>query len=258
MRRAGLLPLSIVLCGCAGTNSLLRIAENGSDKLEVAWVRFSPPPGRPPVTLVTTVHVAEPAFFSMVQRRLDRTPVVLMEGIIAEPSREESDGGIAAQLHDVATQLRLVHQVDALEFRPGWVRADVTEGELRQMLAAEPVVAGDGPSFEEFRRDVSFTLFQYRLAHPELEPRVAEDRVRGGTARERYAELILERASDPPPQPVLIDARNAVALESLVGRRPEEEVVLCWGYAHGPDFIQRLTVQGYEVAELTWHTVFSW
>ena len=261
MRLVGLLFLSIGLCGCAGANSLLRIAADGSDKLEVAWVRFSPPPGRPPVTLVATAHVAEPAFFAAVQNRLDRSSVVLMEGIRPEPYADEGDGrdeGIASPLRDVAAQLRLVHQVEALQFRSSWIPADITQSELRRMLAAEPAAPGDGPSFEEFRRDVSFVLFQYAREHPELGSETVEDRVRAGSARKLYADLIVEWAADPPPQPVLIDARNRLALEALDRRGPESEVVLCWGYAHGPDFIDRLAEQGYEVAEWTWHTVFSW
>ena len=71
---AGLL---LAACAACAAPQSARIVESaGGGELQVAWREYVPPAGRPPVTLLAMVHVAEPEFFAAAQGRLDAVPVV--------------------------------------------------------------------------------------------------------------------------------------------------------------------------------------
>jgi hypothetical protein len=227
------------------------------DTLEVAWLELTPPPGRPPVLLMNMVHVATPRFFDEVQTRLGATGVVLMEGIVretVEPSK--SPRRIGSDLFDVAGALHLVHQVDSLTLRSHWIKADMGEAEFREMAIGEP--RGSGPSLRDFQKDVNFEIFRLRRRQPELDAATVEERVRTGVARRRFARLIVDSAARKHRRPVVVQVRNRIALRALDARPATETVALCWGFAHGHDYLKALGRRGYRVAKTTWHTVFDY
>jgi hypothetical protein len=151
-----------------------------------------------------------------------------------------------------------VHQVDALSFRERWLRADLTESELRRRLAVAPVVPAAHTPPLDLRREISSAIYHHQLERPDLDPAVAEREVRTGVARRLFAEALAAQASTPADHPILVKARNGVALAALDGLGPSLPVALCWGFAHGPDFVEELSRRGYAIEEITWHRTFSW
>ena len=243
----------VALCvtSCAGPASV-RVTRlfDETGRLEVPWIHFAPPPGRPPVVLVSTVHVAEPRFFSAVQETLDQTPVVLMEGIV----RDGEDRRIAPGLFDVAAALRLVHQVETLVSRLHWRKADLGATEYRRLIL--PAIGG--PSLRDFQKDVNYAIFSYRRRHPDVDPAEAAEAARRGPARGLYADRVrVLVARDRVPTRVR-EARHRVALAALDRCKPGAAVALCWGFAHVAAFREELEERGYTVECVTWHTAFEW
>jgi hypothetical protein len=260
-RSARQLALLAACTSCTPGPVLLRSIEDGNHgRLEVAWIELSPPPGRPPVALLNMVHVGAPEYFAAVQSRLDRASIVLMEGVV----RERSSNGAprdpkkrrGADLFELAATFRLVHQLDALERRPHFRSADMSESEFRDMAPGPR--AGTGPSLRDLQRDANYEVFRFQGQHPELDANAAGERVRRGMARRILARHIATYATDDRRRPVVVLARNQIALRALDQCAATGEVVLCWGFAHGQDFLRALGKRGYRVATVTWREVFRY
>lgn len=253
--RLSLLVVPGLFIACGGPSPLVRMTKHNT--LEVAWIELAPPPGRPPVLLMNMVHVAAPGFFEEVQARLDVAATVLMEGIVrSTPPESKPQRRIGGDLFDVATALRLVHQVDVLNSRDHWLEADMNEAEFREMAIGEP--PGSGPSLRDFQKGVNFEVFRLRRRHPELDAATAEERVRTGAARLRFARLIMDSSHRRRHRPIIIQVRNRIALRALDALSDAGNVALCWGFAHGHDYLKLLRRRGYRVARKTWHTVFDY
>ena len=59
-------------------------------------------------------------------------------------------------------------------------------------------------------------------------------------------------------RPIIVQARNRIALRVLDALSDTGTVALCWGFAHGHDYLELLRKRGYRVATTTWHTVFDY
>ena len=94
---------------------------------------------------------------------------MLMEGIVRERGGDvREDGGevrehggadpVAKDLHEIADGLRLAHQARSLDPDPRWVKADLGEGEDRQLREHHPRRGGD--TLRDFQKDVKFEVFR--------------------------------------------------------------------------------------------------
>lgn len=255
LRLAAAFAVAVASAGCAGESFVRAEEDDDGGRLELTWVTFAPPAGRPPVLLVNMVHYGAPEFYARVQDALDRSAVVLMEGVRrsprASPAAEAGEAAPLARLEaayrGAARELDLVLQADALAARPGWRRPDVTEAELGAAPELERYVAGA----ESFRRALEAETLRLVADLIPRHPGVpAEDLLafaRRGPLRRAAARALAE--SDAPEDAVVIVRRNEAALRDLLALRDVDgRVALCFGAAHGPHFARRLVQLGWDRA----------
>jgi hypothetical protein len=212
------------------------------------------------VVLVTTVHVASPGFYAAVQEALDRAELVLMEGIVrsrAPRPRVDPEGpppAVAAGQGDLAKSLRLVRQTSALELRRHFVKADMGEREFRDLVWASGE-RDDAVSIEGFVTEVERQVAAAR--------RISDDRVRAEAdvridARHGFARHLVAVAEDDRRRPVVVGARNRIAMRALDEAEVGGDVAICWGFVHTHEFARALLRRGYRVAATEWRPVFRW
>ncbi len=260
-RLVSYLTLLWICAACTVSPEIVRAVEEGDHgRVEVAWIELTPPAGRPSVSLINMVHVGEPRYFADVQSRLDSAALVLMEGVVRESAPEGVTSGsprrVGADLFDLATTFRLVHQLDALQWRPHFRNADMGETEFRTM--PRRTTTREAPSLRDLQRDANFAVYRFRRRNPQINPDTAEEHARRGVARRVLARQIASGSCDARLRPVVGQIRYRIALRALDETKVVGRVVLCWGFAHGEDFVRALRNRGYRVASVAWHEVFRY
>ncbi len=209
------------------------------------------------VTLATEIHVAEPAYYDEVHRRLDGHEAVLLEGLclFADPqpsSRAEAEARVHARLEvppaappEPDAESGLVGGMPWKAKRRDYVWADVDGATVRAWLAEEGLPADEA-------------LAALREEHPVVY-------TTAGTVLEVSAptRASLLRSDEPgatPFEAVMIDRRNETALavldaELAKGRR---RVAFHFGSDHGPGLARGLEARGFErVGEPRWIAAFT-
>jgi hypothetical protein len=265
LRAAFLVGLSLLLIfpGCA-RHEFLRISEDScGGRLEAAWVWFDPPPGCPPVVLVNMVHFGIHDYFEEVQAELDRASVVLIEGI-RKPDRAESapESGPTPDSIDqldrataeLAFELRLVTQREALVTRPDYMCVDWTADRLEQRVSLDRYLSGLSRLKETVQLIVDQEAERLRRQYPELSYEDLAAFVRRGPLRRQVAERLIQ---PPIEDPASIRGRNEEVLKTLLGMAPSGLVAICYGADHGPHLARSLECLGYTRQVVTWHRIFG-
>jgi hypothetical protein len=255
--------LLLLASGCA-RHEFLRISQDScGGRLEAAWVWFDPPEGYPPVLLVNMVHFGEPEYFDEVQAELDRAPVVFIEGIKMCPPAEgmpESHPADAALLQldraitDLAFELRLVTQREALASRPDYICVDWTAEELRRQVSLKGSLSGVSRLRETVQCIVDQEADLLRQRYPELSYEELASFVRRGPLRRQVAERLTQA---PVEDSKIIRGRNKPVLKCLLEMAPTSLVAICYGADHGPHLARSLEALGYERQAVTWHRIFG-
>jgi hypothetical protein len=251
--RAGVVAAALLLSSCGASGPLRVVEKDGVGRVEVEWISFDPPKGRPPVLLVAVTHVASEDFYRGVQAALDRSAVVFIEGV--KPSRKRRDDGFAdadealvrlkAAYEGAASRLGLASQTRALIVRPRFRRPDLSANEVAASPRFEEAVRGAEKlreGIEAARRDLLKSTSEGRATH---------------VLRREFARVLV--ASEFPEDEVLIVRRNEAALRALLDlENAEGRAALCYGAAHSAHFQRRLIEEGWRVSAVDSIALFDY
>ncbi|HYC76745.1 MAG TPA: hypothetical protein VEI02_03860 [Planctomycetota bacterium] len=264
LRRLALAVVAAACLGCGGPRHLRVVEDDGEGRLEADWIELAPPRGRPPVLLMNMVHFGAPEFYAAAQFALDRSALVLMEGVRRSPKLAAGAAPAEAPMtrlerafHGAAEELELTTQARALAPKPNWRGSDLTEGEITELGGPLHAYVDDAERFREALRDLALREAE-RLAPtlPELTPEERLSYVRRGPLRRAAAFAIVDAEVDDD---VLIGRRNEAALRALDALHDVEgRVAICYGAAHGPAFERALIARGYDRAASHRMIVYAW
>lgn len=250
------------MLGSCARHQFLRVSEDEcGGSLEAAWVWLDPPAGCPPILLVNMIHFGTPDYYEEVQCALDRASVVFLEGIRGMDSRFDPASRPADELTqldramtDLAFELRLVTQREALQPRSDYISVDWTAEELKSRVALQGFVRGIPRLRETVQRIVDYEVARLRDKYPGLTDEELAAFVRRGPLRRQVAERLVE---PPIEHQSIIKERNAEVLRALRGIPPGGLVAICYGADHGPHLVRGLVRMGYEKRSVSWHRVFG-
>jgi hypothetical protein len=252
----------LALASCA-RHEFLRIREDSCEgRLEAAWVWFDAPEELPPVVLVNMIHLGSHEYYAEVQAELDRAALVFIEGIRCAPDGGAGDSrprsGALARVDqataDLAFELRLTTQREALVPRDTFVCADWTEKQLLERCSIERYSRGVSCLRETVQMIVDHEATELRRRYPELPLEDLAGFVRRGPLRREVAERLTEA---PVEDPAVIVGRNETLLRRLLTTGANGVVAICYGADHGPHLARSLETLGYRRHRQTWHRVFG-
>jgi hypothetical protein len=233
----------------------------------------------PAVWLIGVAHLGSAEYYRAIQERLDRSNVVLYEGVGLDEAVKQGpiagtrDAGVQAGL---ARALGLVFQLDAIDYRrPHFVNSDVRPAELAgkveerakadQKAKSEDLV---GPLMEALQGTGAIgTMMNNVIAvlgkSPEMQEMTKAVLVE---ALGNSGELLdLARTASPELRDLfdtLLTDRNAIVLADLraqlAKRPPAETIAIFYGAAHMDEIAARLrTDLGYVPAKQEWLPAFT-
>ena len=235
-----------------------RKGKYGGD-LQVAVVHMLAPDGRR-VDLLSAVHIADPAYWTIIRQHLETAEVVLFElikprGVSAADvlrRRRESGRASSGLQAKLARWFHLEFQLDAINYdRPHFIHADVEteqhatqKTKLPKELAPLKLMLDQvGPYLDKFMGDDNDPkAVRLRKQYKNVSARVL------GTLGSRAAVLF-----GPRLKKALIDDRNAIVAKRLAELPPHHRnVTIFYGAAHMKDIEERLTKAGYKRAGGRW------
>lgn len=229
-------------------------------KLQTPAIYLRHPETGRQVVLISMIHIGRADYYARLRELVEEhAGLVLFEGLgelspaelddLTPDERRVYDGlaTLNGAYRRLAAALDLVAQPDAMPRpRAGWVRADLPVRELvRRWLAARlplvPVMSGTSRMLESalLRRATRLLLLQepYLLAMFT----VVWGRVPG-----------LRRFTR-----VIVDERNAAALEAFDGTPPDQDVLITYGAGHIPGILAGLRARGYSETARDWFTAHT-
>lgn len=277
----------------------VRIDNTDSNRvqLQIAVRKFVPPRRRGPVLWLAGVsHLGESNYYAALQKHLDAQTLVLFEGVggqsdegptqttgevtspdLAAQTEPSDDRNRASSLQfSLAAALGLEFQLEAIDYRrPNFRHCDLSVGQIRDLIAEQPRVAGEpgaGQSFEGLLKMMEGgswldSLLQIGLRFISANPKLQ------GLAKLALIDTIAEIQGDPsklqglPPETkqlldVLLQKRNQNIVASLRNElkelKREDAVAVFYGTAHMPDLERRIREEfRYVPAGELWLTAFS-
>lgn len=235
------------------------IREGDTWKLQTAAIHLRHPETGRRVTLIAMIHIGRPEYYARVTELVEEREadgLILFEGVgelspeeIAELPEEEqrvyeSLASLNAAYRRIAASLHLVAQPDAMPRpRPGWVRADLPARELlrrwvKGRLPLIPVMDAAGQALDSalMRRATRLLLLQEPFILGAF--RILRGHVSG-----------LGRLTA-----LLVDERNAAALDVFDTTDAGADVVMTYGAGHVPGILTGLTSRGYRETARDWFT----
>lgn len=266
-------------------------------QLQIAVRKFISPRQQGPVLWLAGVsHLGESNYYAALQKHLDAQTLVLFEGVggpsdegpartagaaaspaAAAPAETSDAGNRASSLQfSLAAALGLEFQLEAIDYRrPNFRHCDLSVGQIRDLIAEQPRVAGQpgaGQSFEGLLKMMEGgswldSLLQIGLRFISANPKIQ------GLAKLALIDTIAEIQGDPskleglPPETkqlldVLLQKRNQNIVVNLKRElkvlQRRDAVAVFYGTAHMPDLEQRIRQEfRYVPAGQLWLTAFS-
>ena len=282
-----LLALSVAGGGCGSTprkkqasappEPYMRIVRAEPDKvsLQIAVRRFLPARGHgPEIWLVGASHVGESNYYATLQRYLDRSDLVLFEGVGANKAVKFDSQEDSSLQHTMAGALGLVFQLEAVDYdRVNFRNSDLTIAQLQRLLAGNQEEGGQkgseaGEEFDQLlgMMDGSSTLgmlMQLGLkligssAKLQAMTKIILIEALGGFS----GDMAKMKGLPPAIQQllvVIIQERNKVVLSDLtaeVAARKKGSIAVFYGAGHMADLEKRLrTDLKYNPRSETWLT----
>jgi len=225
--------------------------------------------GSPDIDLVGAIHVAEKDYYWRLQARLEKSDIVLYEGVGKKDDSAPEVEVNKTAYGRLASSLGLVVQKPGIDYsRPNFRRCDLTVEEMEGLLEKE--IAGGGSSAIAAREardelaDIGTAMHGRRwtlnaaLGIVRLSPALQEHlRLSlagvGSDARED------ESTISPRLDQLIKEDRNrhvVAELQKLLRReRGHRRVAIFYGSAHMPDLERRLKAMGYSPAgPVTWES----
>ena len=238
--------------------------------LEIGSRTLLPADGNgPTIQLVGAIHIAESAFYTFLQAMLDRSDVVLYEGVGEEtPTAGSATSENWTLYTKFATALGLVCQSDAMdESKASWRNSDLSLDELRALAKQSGAELSTLLSFLDGSSAMG-RLASVLLDQMAKSPKMAAYVRYGIVSSERNSSSTSERAvetalgdglvKDPALlADLVLHARNAEVLKDLRELMAAEpgvrSIAIFYGAAHMVDFERRLTREmGYRPAGTVW------
>lgn len=248
-------------------------AEDGTIALQVALRQFtSPKKSCPVIWLCGVSHIGDTNYYAIVQKHLDRQPLVLFEGIGGRPRKIQGapkDLGLQTAL---ARSLDLVFQLNTIDYeRPHFRNCDLSVAQLEEIINRQSG-ADTMDAFQDMldlMRGNSWVSIIVNIglqwigsdAHLQAITRLAMIDLLGSVKGD------LSQAGGLPPEMtellrILIRERNQVVLAEvkkiLFNRSAPGGIAIFYGAGHMDDLEQRVTTTlGYQPTATEWLTAFS-
>jgi len=259
----------------------MRVAHPDSNTvaLQIAVRRFVPAGRRgPPIWLVGASHVGESNYFGELQKQLDRTGLVLFEGVGAKSKKMRFDPAEQTSVqHSLAASLGVLFQLEAIEYdRPNFRNSDLTIAQLQALMRNRPTEAGGGGSgaqeLEDLLQVMDGSSFVGALLQAGLKIIASSPKLRGMTKLVLIEVLggfkgDLSRMPGLPPGleqllTVIIQERDKVVLndlaEALRASPPAASIAVFYGAGHMADLEKRVREElGYRPRDEKWLTALS-
>ena len=233
------------------------IREGDTWRLQTATIYLRHPDTGRRITLIATIHIGRPDYYARLSELIEEHEgTVLFEGVgelspaevAALPEEERRVYESLAALNDayrrLAASLHLVAQPDSMPRpRPGWVRADLPVQELlrrwvRRRLPLVPAMEAAGQALTSafMRRATRLLLLQEPLILGAFQYLRGWAPGLGGLTT------------------LLIDERNAAALDAFDALPRDRDVLLTYGAGHVPGLLASFTARGYRETARDWFT----
>ncbi|MDF1852730.1 MAG: hypothetical protein P1U85_17970 [Verrucomicrobiales bacterium] len=249
--------------------------EDGSSSLQTAVTRFKKGPWK--VDLVSVVHLADPAYYTALSKKLSRYDQVLYEMVggafqkeapisPATPENAAPEAAGLRQLQGMASSmLGLKFQLDSIDYEaPNFVHADVTWDQYQSLMTAK------NQSFSTFfLRALSLSEEDQLPGMPSNEEgmQLMMQRLMGAVMSGNSSELkrmlapfLAESESlisklEGDEGTVLVTERNKVVMTRLKELQQGQEeglFAIFYGGGHMPDLETRLLAEGYSKKKTIW------
>lgn len=223
--------------------------------LEAAIVHYAPMDcgkSGPTVDLISAVHVAEPGFYSELNRRFATYDAVLYELVapkgtrIPKGAKAKNDNPVSAMQNGMTAMLDLQFQLEGIDYtRPNLIHADMSPEQFSRsmrdrnesMLQVFLRMMGYAMSKQESAAGASDTKLLLALFSENRA--LALKRVMAEQMADMEGSL---KAINGPDGSTLISERNKVAIEVL-GRQiaaGKQKIAIFYGAGHMPDLQKRL------------------
>lgn len=218
--------------------------------------------GSPDIDLVGAIHIARPDYYQRLQQRLDRSDLVLFEGVTARKNDAIQTGGENKGAYKrLADSLGLSVQNSGIDYgRKSFRRCDLSLEEMMAILDQEIAAGGAGAEAARQARD-EFTQLKGVLSGSSILTNLVMGLI--GTSPLLREQVLLmtvssglgnseEKELSPRLRQLILQDRNehvAGELRKLLrsGAR-NRRIAVFFGAAHLPDFERRLRSMGYAPA----------
>jgi hypothetical protein len=247
---------------------------------ETLCAEYRPESGAgPAVWLIGVAHLGSAEYYRDIQQRLDRSSVVLYEGVGLDEAVKQGpiagtrDAGVQAGL---ARALGLVFQLDAIDYRrPHFVNSDVRPAELthkvEERAKADPQAKSEdlvGPLMEALQGTGAIGTMMNNVIGVLGKSAEMQEMTKAVLVEfcGNNSELLdLARTASPELRDlfdVLLTERNAIVLADLrtqiAKRAPGETIAVFYGAAHMDEIAARLrTDLGYAPGKQEWLPAFT-
>ncbi len=236
--------------------------ENG--KVQVATTHFIHPVTRRRVIFVGVMHIGKKAFYKQIQELIDKYEAqdyrVLYEGVRHTPegipgTYSEKEKQLINQLEmlsgftkQIACILKLQYQKDGLRYPGYWFNTDISEYELVRLMVSQNInlLKDDKPldsdilAAHRIVRWVCNTFFAYIVPLAITMDTLAQF----STQKRKLKNIILNH-------------RNAIALEGIKNIGHGYNLITIWGAAHYFGIAKGLKKLGYQEEKKEWFTAYK-
>ena len=289
----------IVFLACIGWTSgepepYLRAVDDeaGGRVLQIASrTLVSPEKEGPSVTLLGVSHLGNPTYYEKIQKKLDRSDLVLFEGVgygDKAPKKNEGRSNAVSEMQlSLARSMGLVFQLEAIRYdRAHFRNSDLSSEALLTRLKGGPLKAGrpgkngsegksekDDQRSKELMEALSGNSFVLNFLGKALSFLGKDPKFRA-LMKLAIVETLgaiegdvtrLAKSSGPDMEKfmkVLLEDRNTIVFRDLrkvlKGKNPPKEIVVFYGAAHMPDLEKRLVEKlGFQSKRDDWLVAFG-
>lgn len=235
-------------------------------KIQTPVVCYENPETRRRIVFISTIHIAEPEYYSELQQLIDSLPdyKILFEGLQKLTHREKK------ALTDIERRkvkeamytfravrisgntLNLQEQKDGLAYHANkgiWINSDIRFYELVRMFASRDVSLPKEKFLGSFTNDSAYKLMISWIENKALEQMIPAT-VLGGLISLFFRKIRLLKS-------IILDHRNKEAIRCVREHASEHNLAMIWGAGHLTGIGNLLKQDGYFEIDRQWFTAYT-
>jgi hypothetical protein len=245
-------------------------AKENHGALQIAQATYKKAGSDVEIVLYGVVHIADKAYFDLVQKDLDAYDCVLWEGVKPGKKKDKPDEGminIGEMQKAMCELMSLTFQKDGINYdRDHFVWADMDMDQLDEAFGADAEKGLPGANMFNsemmksmgpmMKMGLQFAKFLFK-SNPEMQNNMkrmfAQQLAGAGTGGAMPG-------MDPKFQEVILVKRNEVVMKFLdeqLAKTDKGSIAIFYGAAHMPDFHERLAKMGYKQVSKSWKSAWT-